>query len=74
MYADLLLANPAKEDFEPIQSRALVDTGVLFLCIPQHIATQLKLKEYEQREVTIADGSRKLCSYVGLLHLKFANR
>jgi len=74
IYADLELANPTKEDVASIKARARVDTGALFLCIPAHIATQLKLKEFEQREVTIADGSRKLCSYVGPVHLKFANR
>ncbi len=74
IYADLTLANPVKDELAPISARALVDTGALFLCIPAHIATQLKLKEYEQREVTIADGTRKLCSYVGPIHLRFANR
>ncbi len=74
IYADLELANPAKEELIPIKARALVDTGALFLCIPEHIATQLKLKEFEQREVTVADGRKKLCSYVGPVHLKFANR
>ncbi len=74
IYADLEIANPSKEELTSIKARALVDTGALFLCIPEHIATQLKLKEFEQREVTIADGSRKLCSYVGPVHLKFANR
>ena len=74
IYADLTLANPSKDELQPIKAKALVDTGALFLCIPAHIATQLKLKEFEQREVTIADGTRKLCSYVGPVHLKFANR
>lgn len=74
IYADLLIANPAHDELSPISAKALVNTGALFLCIPQHIATQLKLKEYEQREVTIADGTRNLCSYVGPVHLKYANR
>ncbi len=74
IYADLILANPADDTLSGISARALVDTGALFLCIPAHIATQLKLKEYEKREVTIADGTRKLCAYVGPVHLKYANR
>jgi clan AA aspartic protease len=74
IYADLTLANPSKEGLLPIDARAQVDTGSLFLCIPAHVATQLQLREFEQREVTIADGSRKLCSYVGPIHLKYANR
>jgi clan AA aspartic protease len=74
IYADLELANPSHDELSSIKARALVDTGALFLCIPQHIATQLKLKEFEQREVTVADGRKKLCSYVGPVHLKYANR
>ena len=74
IYADLQLANPVREDLEVISTKALVDTGAMFLCIPPHIAVQLNLKEYEKREVLIADGSIKLCSYVGPVHLKFANR
>ena len=74
IYADLTLANPAKEDLVPVKAKALVDTGALFLCIPAHISAQLKLKEFDQREVTIADGSVKICSYVGPILLKFANR
>src|SRR5579871_4430365 len=74
IYAELEMANPSKEELSPIKARALVDTGALFLCIPEHIATQLKLKEFEKREVTIADGRRKLCSYVGPIHVKYANR
>jgi clan AA aspartic protease len=74
IYANLKISNPVNESLSPITAKALVDKGALFLCIPAHIATQLKLKEFEQREVTIADGSRKLCSYVGPVHLKYANR
>ncbi|HTF02722.1 MAG TPA: clan AA aspartic protease, partial [Bacteroidia bacterium] len=46
----------------------------LHLCIPQHVALQLQLNELEKREVTIADGSRQLCSYVGPVKLQFENR
>jgi len=74
IYADITLGNAGMAELTPIHAHALVDTGALFLCIPQHICTQLKLTEFEQREVTIADGSRKLCSYVGPIHLKYANR
>ncbi len=74
IYADLEIANPANDHLTAIKARALVDTRALFLCIPQHIATQLMLKEFEKREVTIADGSKRLCSYVGPIHLKYANR
>ncbi len=74
IYADLLISNPGKEELSAISAKALVDKGSLFLIIPSHIAIQLKLKEYEKREVTIADGSKKLCNYVGPVLLQYANR
>ena len=74
IYADLILANPAKETLQSITVNALVDTGVLFLCIPAHIALQLQLIEYEKREVTIADGSKKLVPYVGSIKINYLNR
>jgi len=46
VYADLEIANPAHDELTSIKARALVDTGALFLCIPAHIATHLKLKEF----------------------------
>jgi len=53
---------------------ALVDTGTMYLCIPEHIAIQLKLQTLYQREVTLADGSRRLCPYVGPIHVRFKDR
>ncbi|MDX2195587.1 MAG: clan AA aspartic protease [Cytophagales bacterium] len=57
-----------------VQAKALVDTGALFLCIPEHISIQLKLQEFEKREVTIADGSKKLVPYVGPVKINYLNR
>ena len=74
IYASLSLSNPAKEELLPIAANALVDTGSLFLCVPEHIAVQLQLKEYEKREVTIADGSKKLVPYVGPIKINYLNR
>ena len=42
LYANLSLSNPAKEDLNSIEAKVLVNTGALFLCIPQHIAYQLQ--------------------------------
>ena len=74
IFASLSLSNPAKEELLPIAANALVDTGALFLCVPEHIAVQLQLKEYEKREVTIADGSKKLVPYVGPIKINYLNR
>ena len=51
-----------------------VDTGAIHTCIPEHLAVQLKLDKYDQKEVTLADGSTRLLDYVGPLELRFKNR
>ncbi|MCX7110314.1 MAG: clan AA aspartic protease [Proteobacteria bacterium] len=70
--AELTLRNPRTG--AEMQVRAMADSGVLLLCIPQHVALQLQLEELEKREVTLADGKRQLVPYVGPLQVQFANR
>ena len=53
---------------------ALVDTGAMHLCLPKHVSLQLKLRELEKREVTFADGKKKLVPYVGPVEVLFKNR
>ena len=60
----LRLANWARDDLEEIDALALVDTGSLELCIPQHVANQLRLKPLEDREVTLASGEKLIVPYV----------
>jgi clan AA aspartic protease len=74
IYTEISLSNLLAPEMEPYNAIALVDTGALHLCIPQHIANQLKLKQLEEREVTIADGSRRLVPYVGPVMITFKNR
>ena len=74
IYSDITLSNPSNTSLQVVEIKALVDTGALFLCIPEHIAIQLKLQEYEKREVTIADGSKRLCPYVGPVKINYLNR
>jgi clan AA aspartic protease len=74
IYTDITLANLLEPGMEPYDTRALVDTGVLHLCIPPHIAFQLKLRQLDEREVVIADGTRKVVPYVGPLQVTFKNR
>lgn len=74
IYTQITLSNPIDESLKPIETKALVDTGSNFLCIPEHIAFQLKLKTLEEREVIIADGSKKVCNYVGPIKVNFENR
>ena len=73
-YADVQLSNPHKPRLKPVVVRALVDTGAMMLCIPEHIAVQLQLKELEKREVTTADEKRHLVSHVAPILIRFENR
>ena len=69
-----LLKNPRLPDLDPVQVNALVDTGAVHLCIPDHVRIQLKLETIEEKEVTLADGRRKLVPYVGPIEIRFKNR
>jgi len=71
---ELTLANPIRRELDPIKVLALADTGAMHLCIPEHVALQLELTEKEKREVTLADGSKRISSYVGPVELQFGNR
>ena len=42
--------------------------------LPQHIATQLNLKNLETREATLADGSSVSVPYAGPVMVSFENR
>jgi len=68
------LRNPRLPDLEAVEVEALADTGAVHLCIPQHIQIQLQLEAIDSKEVTLADGSRRLVPYVGPLEIRFKNR
>ena len=70
----LTLRNPRFPEQQPVEVEALVDTGAVHMCIPQHVAIQLQLEEYNKKEVTIADGGKKLVPYVGPIETRFKNR
>jgi clan AA aspartic protease len=74
VHAEISLANPRESNLESISVNALVDTGSLILCVPEHIKVQLNLEEAEKREVTTADGKKHLVSYVGPVQIRFQNR
>ncbi len=44
VYTELELLNPKESSLEPVSVKALVDTGAMTLCIPEHIGVQLKLQ------------------------------
>jgi clan AA aspartic protease len=70
----LTLRNPRHPESQPIEVEALADTGSVFLVIPEHVRLQLRLDELLQKEVTLADGSRKMLPYVGPIETRFKNR
>ena len=72
--AIIQLINPRNRELEPVEVEALADTGAVHLCIPQHIQIQLELEKIDKKEVTLADGSRRLVPYVGPIELRFKNR
>ncbi|MEW6088249.1 MAG: clan AA aspartic protease [bacterium] len=72
--AKIILKNPREKSLKPVEVTALADTGSVHLCIPDHIRIQLKLEEIDKKEATLADGSKKLVSYVGPIEIRFKNR
>jgi clan AA aspartic protease len=72
--AKLLLVNPRKPELAPVEVEALVDSGAIHLCVPEHIRIQLELDATGEKEVTLADGSKRLVPYVGPIELRFKNR
>jgi clan AA aspartic protease len=72
--APFILRNPRKPQLSDVTVSALADTGSVHLCIPEHVRIQLQLDELDKKEVTLADGSRKLVPYVGPIEIRFSNR
>lgn len=74
VFANIELSNPRQPDLTPMKVNALVDTGALMLCIPDHVALQLNLQTESMREVSVADGRNVNVPYVGPLKVTFGKR
>ena len=74
IFAEIGLANPRRPELKPLSVYALADTGVLMLCIPEHVGIQLQLETESTREVNIADGRSMKVPYVGPIKVIFENR
>lgn len=74
IHADIRLSNPTKPELNPLTVRALVDTGAMTICIPEHVSVQLQLGEIEKREVTTADERSHVVPYVGPIQIQYQNR
>jgi clan AA aspartic protease len=74
VYAEIQLKNPRLPELKPLEVKALVDTGALRLCIPEHLSLQLQLEVHSQREITTADGKQQMVPYVEPIEVRFDNR
>ena len=74
VHAKIILKNPRDAKIKPVEIEALVDSGALHLCIPKHLQIQLKLEANDQKEVILADGTRKTVPYAGPIEIRFKNR
>jgi clan AA aspartic protease len=72
--AEILLKNPRRPELEPVKVSALADTAAVHLCIPPHVQIQLELEEIDKKELTLADGTRKVVPYVGPIEIRYKNR
>lgn len=72
--AEIELSNPRQPQLRPVRVRALVDTGALMLCIPEHVALQLVLDTESEREVSVADGRKRKVPYAGPVRVAFEGR
>jgi clan AA aspartic protease len=72
--ARITLRNAKNPALEPVEVEALADSGAVHLCIPEHVRLQLKLELQDKKEVTLADGSKRLVPYVGPVEVRFKNR
>ena len=74
VYTALRLYNDGRDDIEEVDAKALVDTGAQNLCIPEHVALQLRLQKRFDREVVLADGSRQLVPYFSGVRVELMGR
>ena len=74
VHTKITLKNPRQPELRPMEIEALADTSALHLCIPEHVSIQLRLEQLQEREITTADGSKRVCSYVGPIEVRFGER
>jgi clan AA aspartic protease len=74
VFTEIALSNPREPELDPVRVKALADTGALMLCIPEHVALQLKLETESLREVSVADGRKMNVPYVGPIRVGFGKR
>jgi clan AA aspartic protease len=71
---DVRLTNPVEGEGRETNALALVDTGAMHLCIPEHLRAALGLQENSRRPVKIASGETIDVPYVGPIKLSVMGR
>ena len=74
VYSEITLSNASDGSIKPMKVKCLVDTGSTYLCVPEHIFIQLKLRTLEEREVTLANGHKEMLKYAGPVQVNFEDR
>jgi clan AA aspartic protease len=69
----ILLRN-ARVPTMAMQVGAIADTRTVHLFIPEKIRERLQLETVAEREVELADGTKKVVPYVGPVEIRFKNR
>jgi clan AA aspartic protease len=72
--ARITLRNARNPVLDPVEVEALADSGAVHLCILEHVRFLFELEPQDKKEVTLADGSKRLVPYVGPLEIRFKNR
>ena len=85
VHADITIENPSaavqnkprgRRNIRKLRVKALVDSGSVFMTVPEHVALQLgyDVEEVGTREAVLADGSRKRVPMIGPLRVHFQDR
>ena len=62
IHTEVELSNPRNRELAALRVVAMVDTGAITLCIPEHVAVQLSFSELERREGDDGDREPRLGS------------
>ncbi|WCT72298.1 clan AA aspartic protease [Sphingomonas naphthae] len=74
VYAPIKLSNLLRDDLQPVEVDALVDSGAINLCIPEIVQRELGLTVKRTRVAQMADGSLLEVGIVEPVTVQFENR
>lgn len=74
VYAPIKLSNLLRDDLQPVEVEALVDSGAINLCIPEIVQRELGLTVKRTRVAQMADGSLLEVGIVEPVTVQFENR